>query len=130
MLDGAACDRLLERWFWPGGRGAAWLTGHGPAEALRLARDAPDAPAAVEALRSWFARRLAEPHDALDDVRGLRSGLVGAFLDAVDWLQLATDLRELPPARRPAATAGGDPRHLPDAAQGLATTVVESLLVT
>jgi len=85
----------LERWFRLTGQPVARPSGHGQVDAYQLARKAADIPAAAEALRSWFSRQLAEPPDVPYYIGELRSAMVGAFLELVDWHRLAAKLREV-----------------------------------
>jgi len=95
VIDGATSTTILERWFRLTGQPVARPSGHGQVDAYQLAREASDIPAAAEALRSWFTRQLAEPPDVPYYIGELRSAMVGAFLELVDWHRLATKLREV-----------------------------------
>jgi len=93
VIDGAACTHLLERWFRLTGQPVARPSGHSQFDAYQIAREASDIQAAAEALRSWFTRQLAEPPDVPYYIGELRSAMVGAFLELIDWHRLATRLR-------------------------------------
>jgi len=115
VIDRVNGIELFERWFRLSEQPVARPSGHGQVEAYHLAREASDVPAAAEALRSWFTSRLGEPPDVPYYIGELKRAVVGAFLELVDWHQLAAKLREVsaPDSQQP----GGDsarPEQVPD----------------
>jgi len=58
------------------------------------ALDAEDLPKAAEAIRAWFTSRLLDLGLNHDPVDRLAADLLGATIEAVDWMELADEIRD------------------------------------